>query len=105
MAEKIYLGGGGKEVTFQDGGSLINIYIDVDDAEKNGFVKKSKKGVKYLSFTLAKRREPTEFGDTHYVYGTNFDKDGGSKSRSKPAKASGSRKRSFDDDGDNDLPF
>lgn len=68
MAEKKYLSGSGKEITFDDGNSIINIYIDLDDAKEKGLIFKTPKGKNGLAFTLAKKSEVGEYGDTHYMY-------------------------------------
>ena len=112
-AQKVYLNGGGKEIVFRDGGTLINGYIDVDDAKAKGAIRKSKKGTNFLSFTIAKRKEEGEFGDTHYLYFTDFEgntKKGGGTSSGKPSasKPASTRKRMIDEDEDDDgdnLPF
>lgn len=68
MADKKYLNGNGKEVIFSDGNSLINVYIDLDDAKEKGLIFKTKQGRNGLAFTLARKSEPGEYGDTHYLY-------------------------------------
>ena len=54
------------EKTFDDGGSLLNIALNVDElveiAEPSGWV----------NLTIAKRREPSEKGATHYAYRNEF---------------------------------
>ncbi len=54
------------EKTFDDGGSLLNVAINVDElveiADPNG----------WLNLTIAKRREPSEKGATHYAYKNEF---------------------------------
>lgn len=68
MADKKYLSGNGKEVVFQDGGSVINVYIDLDDAREKGLIFKNKNKKDAIAFTIAKKREVGEYGDTHYLY-------------------------------------
>jgi len=54
------------EKTFDDGGSLLNVSINVDElveiADPNG----------WINLTIAKRREPSEKGATHYAYKNEF---------------------------------
>ena len=54
------------EKTFDDGGSLLNVALNVDElveiAEPSGWV----------NLTIAKRREPSEKGATHYAYRNEF---------------------------------
>ena len=46
---------------------LINMSICLSDIPK-GKIKVGKNGKKYLSLSLARRREPDQFGQTHAVY-------------------------------------
>lgn len=94
--EKIYVNGGGKEIEFSNGGSLINVYVDVDDAKEKGLIVTSKSGKRYLSFTLAKRREENDYGDTHYIFTQKKDDQPKASAKSIPAKS----KKAEDD-----LPF
>jgi len=68
MAEKIYVGNA-KKKTFQDGGSIINIMLDLDgigDHFKNyGFT--TQQGKKKLKLILSKRREIDQYGNEYYV--------------------------------------
>lgn len=96
--EKIYVNGGGKEIEFSNGGSLINVYVDVDDAKEKGLIVTSKSGKRYLSFTLAKRREENDYGDTHYIFTQK--KDGAPSATVKSVPAKSSKKKEEDD-----LPF
>lgn len=100
--EKIYVSGGGKEVKFSNGGSLINVYIDVDDAKEKGLLTTSKSGKRYLSFTIAERREENDYGDTHYIF-VSKKNDGSSKSA--PAKAAPAKSAPKKKDDDDELPF
>lgn len=68
MAEKQYLSGNAKEVVFQDGNSLMNVYIDLDDAKEKGLIFKTKSGKNGLAFTIARKSTVGEYGDTHYLY-------------------------------------
>src|SRR3990172_820447 len=67
--KKIWAKGGGVTKNFDNGGSVLNVYIDIDDAMERGFVRKSKQGGKnILSFIMSERQEPSEYGDTHSLY-------------------------------------
>lgn len=102
--EKIYLNGGGKEFKFDNGGSVMNIYVDIDDAMKKGAVSTSKAGKRYLNLTISENREVTEFGDTHHLYFRDWkSKSDSGKSSGKP-KGKAGKKTSLDDDED-ELPF
>ena len=99
MADKIYLNGGGKEIKFSNGGSIIDCYIDLDDAKEKDLLRKTKAGKNIVVFTLAERREASEWGDTHYFYHKPYEPVG----KSKPTK---SKKSNLEDDEDtDDLPF
>ena len=54
------------EKVFEDNGYLLNVYINVDElvemADSDGWV----------NLTIAKRREPSEKGATHYAYKNDF---------------------------------
>lgn len=102
MADKIYLNGGGKEIKFSNGGSIIDCYIDLDDAKEKGLLKKTKSGKNIVVFTLAERREESEWGDTHYFFHKPYEPTTGG-GKAKPAKA---KKSKLEDDEDtDDLPF
>lgn len=97
--EKVYLNGGGTEKSF-DWGSFVNVSINLEDAKAKGAIKevKSKDGSTktYLNFTLAERKEPSEWGQTHSAY-ISVDKEA-----AKPAAKKGSTAKKEESD---DLPF
>ena len=68
MSEKIYIGNG-RQKTFQDGGSIINLTIDLngikDHFEKYGFTTDA--GKKKLKLVVQKRREIDQYGNSHYI--------------------------------------
>ncbi len=68
MNEKIYIGNG-KEKTFDNGGSIINITIGLDGIkeyfEDYGFT--TDQGKKKLKLVVSKRREADQYGNTHSV--------------------------------------
>ncbi len=66
--EKIYVGSG-KEKSFDNGGSIINLTIGLDGIkeyfEKYGFT--TDQGKKKLKLIVSKRREIDQYGNSHYV--------------------------------------
>ena len=98
---KTYLNGSAKEVVFNDGGSLINVWIDLDDAKEKGLIKKTKTGKNGIAMTIAKRSEEGKYGDTHYMYYKEMD-GGGSK---KPVAKKATPKTVSNDEPTDDLPF
>lgn len=103
MAEKTYINGGAKGITFDNGGTIINCYIDLDDAKEKGLITKTQSGKNIIAFTLAERREPSQFGDTHYMYNKPYDKDKGGSAKTKVAKTKSAPSK--DDSGEDELPF
>jgi hypothetical protein len=107
---KHYVKGSAKEITFSDGNSLFNISINLEDAKAQGAINKftAKDGTvtNYLNISLAKRQEPAEWGDTHYVYYSEV-VDDAKAGKSKSAKSGKPKKKlDLDDDDDGDeLPF
>jgi hypothetical protein len=81
-----------KEVTFDNGGSLLNLNVNIQELEEhigsNG----------WINLTIAKRREVGEKGQTHYMYLNDF----------KPSNGTSSNNRdsiSINNEMDDDLPF
>lgn len=68
MSEKIYIGNA-KKKTFQDGGSIINIMLDLDGMGEHfkdyGFT--TDQGRKKIKLILSKRREVDQYGNEYYV--------------------------------------
>ena len=72
MQEKNYINGITlKEKTFDDGGSLINVGIKVDDFIEQLNAIKKKSG--WANIVIAKNREATEKGLTHHMYESTFE--------------------------------
>ncbi len=65
MADKVFLKCKAKERTFNNGGSVINISIKVDDLIRFANEHKNERG--YLNLTVQARREVGQYGDTHSV--------------------------------------
>ena len=68
MNDKIFIGNG-KEKVFDDGGSVINATITLDEFKQYfkeyGFT--TKQGKKMLKIIIGKRREPDQYGKTHWI--------------------------------------
>jgi len=77
MAERIYVGSG-KERTFDGGGSIVTISVDVDkliDACKDyGYTPDS--GKRYIKLKVNQRRETDQYGNTHSVEVDTWKPDG-----------------------------
>ena len=52
-----------KEKIFDNGGSIVKISISKEDFNKLETTEKE-----YVNLVLAKRKEVSQFGDTHYIY-------------------------------------
>lgn len=106
MAEKKYLKGNGKEVVFEDGSSIVNVWIDLDDAKEQGLITKTKSGKNGISFTVAKRSKPSEYGDTHYLYNKAYDPNGKTKYSTPATKQPAVKPPTGTSySSENDLPF
>ena len=68
MSDKIYAGNG-KAYRFDDGGSVINVMIDVDALAHNfkqyGFT--TEQGKRKMRIKIHENREPDRYGNTHFV--------------------------------------
>lgn len=66
--DKIYVGTA-KEKTFNDGGSIIKIMLSLDGMKDHfdnyGFT--TEQGKKKIKLLVSQRREPDQYGNTHYV--------------------------------------
>lgn len=75
MAEKIYVPKcSAKEKTFDDGGSLIKIGVQVDALVEFAQAHANERG--YVNLVVQKRREPSAYGDTHTVYLDTYKREG-----------------------------
>jgi hypothetical protein len=100
---KKYVDGSAKEYVFKDGSSVINIWINLDTIKEKGLISKTKTGKNGLSFTLARRSEEGEYGDTHYMYVQ--EREGGSVSVKPAAIKQVVKPVVKEDTGEDDLPF
>jgi hypothetical protein len=66
VADRIFLKCSAKAKTFNNGGSVINVGIKVEDLAD--FVRKHKNERGYINLVIAERREVGQYGDTHSVY-------------------------------------
>ncbi len=77
MADKKYIGGSAKAIQTQYG-EMMNLSLKLEDMQ--AIV--NEKG--YVNMTVMKRKEPGQYGDTHYVvendYQKNRDANGGASS-------------------------
>lgn len=68
MSDKIYCGNG-KEKTFQDGGSIISLMLDVDTLaqhfKEHGFT--TEQGRRKIRIKVCRSRNVDQYGNTHYA--------------------------------------
>lgn len=115
MPEKIYVGSG-KERTFDGGGSVVTVTIDVDDlinaCKDHGFTTET--GKRKIRLKVGSRRDIDRFGNTHFVEVDTWKPDGqnraqassnnnGYQNRRENANMAPSR-ASCGDSGERDLP-
>ena len=100
MAEpKIYVPkSSAKEVQFQDGGSIIKLSFNAAVLAQFARDHANEKG--YLNLTLAKRREPGQYGDTHSICLDTWKPTGRQQSAPKPINPAPSGKIENED-----VPF
>ncbi len=67
MADKKYIGGSAKAVSTQYG-EILNLSLKLEDMQ--AIV--NEKG--YVNMTVLKRKEPWQYGDTHYVVENDYQK-------------------------------
>jgi len=62
--------GNGKEVTFNDGGSIINMTLHLDKIKEHVY---DYEGKKYVNLTIGANKDgANEYGKTHYVKINDF---------------------------------
>jgi len=69
MADRIYVGNG-KKKEFDNGGSIVNASICLDDlyrAAKEHKTVSEKNGKSYIKLNIASMREPDDYENTHYI--------------------------------------
>ena len=67
MEQKRFVKSFCKEKIFDNGGSIVKISISKEDFNKLETTEKE-----YVNLVLAKRKEVSQFGDTHYIYLDDF---------------------------------
>lgn len=86
--------GNGREVTFQDGGSIVNFSVALAKVKEHIY---EFNGEKYVNLTICANRDgENEYGKTHYVKVNTFKPEEGKKTSKAKAPATA------DDDS---LPF
>jgi hypothetical protein len=100
--EKTYIKGSARAKKFDNGGHVINVSINLNQLTK--LPHQESGGEKYVRFTIASRREPDDWGNTHSIYNDGWTPDG-NKSGSKKASSSKKKDDIFDDTDDGDDLF
>lgn len=81
MADKNYIGGSAKVVSTQFG-EIINLSLKLEDMQKIV----NEKG--YVNMSVMKRKEPGQYGDTHYVVENDYQKNHEASGASAPSTPS-----------------
>lgn len=81
MADKNYIGGSAKVVSTQFG-EIINLSLKLEDMQKIV----NEKG--YVNMSVMKRKEPGQYGDTHYVVENDYQKNREANGTSTPSTPS-----------------
>ena len=76
MAENIFCGSG-REVSFDNGSSIVNVTLNLAELKEHIY---DYNGKKYVNLTVGARKEPDQFGKTHYVKINTFKPDENKKS-------------------------
>ena len=63
MAENIFCGSG-REVSFDNWSSIVNVTLNLAELKEHIY---DYNGKKYVNLTVGARKEPDQFGKTHYV--------------------------------------
>ena len=63
MAENIFCGSG-REVSFDNGSSIVYVTLNLAELKEHIY---DYNGKKYVNLTVGARKEPDQFGKTHYV--------------------------------------
>ena len=103
MSDKIYCGNG-KNFTFPDGGSVLNVMIDVDALAHNfkqcGFT--TEQGKRKMRIKIHENWEPDRYGNTHSVTVDTWKPEAPKQAERKPGDASKyPNKANFEDN----IPF
>ena len=98
MSEKIYIGGA-KEKVWEDGNSSYSISFGEKDLALL-IANKNEKG--YVNLKMTKRREPSQYGQTHSIVVDDW-KPSGQPQQSAPQVTQVDN--GMDNDFDSDIPF
>ena len=94
MADHIYVGSG-KEKTFQDGGSIITITVDIDSLNREfpnyGFT--TEQGKRKIKIKIGRRREIDQYGNSHLVEIDTWKPENASQSTQGASNGNGYQKR------------
>ena len=89
-----FLRGGGKEIEFQNGGTILNVWVTIDDLLRI----KDEKGI--VRFVIKRRSDIDKFGNTHMIYEDTYKRDNSGAGSVKTQKA-----QSVDAKSDDEMPF
>lgn len=95
---KNFIKGSAKQVTFGDGGTIINLSLNLDELNELPHP------TGYVQLSVMERREADTYGNTHYVVENTYKPKGGDKPEPKAGKPVKTVKDLPESD-DDDLPF
>lgn len=96
--QKNFIKGSAREVEFSNGGSVLNISLNMQQLQEL----EQTKG--YVNLTISARREADQYGNTHMIYENTFKPKEGAASAPAAKKPAAKKSAPAGDDGD-DLPF
>jgi hypothetical protein len=87
-----YIRGSARKFTFDNGGETLNVSLNLEDLQSLPSIKG------YVQITIAERKSPDQYGNTHYIKENTFKAD---KTKGSP------KKEDFDSSPEetDDLPF
>ena len=101
MADKIFCGDGKAFGQYES----VKISVCLDDLPEE-FIKTAKNGKRYVSMVLNKKREPDQYGKTHYIEVDTWKPNVQSASQGSQAGYNqADDQQSADDPIDDDMPF
>ena len=101
MTDKIYCGNG-REKNFNNGGSIINVTVDLDtlirEFDNYGFT--TEQGKRKVKLIVGQRREIDQYGNSHHITIDTWKPDGSGNTTAtpEPPKSDGSEFEEFADD-------
>lgn len=96
--QKNFIKGSAREVEFSNGGSVLNISLNMQQLQEL----EQTKG--YVNLTISARREADQYGNTHMIYENTFKPKEGAQAATPKAKPA-AKKAAPDGDTEDDLPF